>query len=188
MRSLFVAIALWLFCGPAAAASTPPFQPNGYGAQAPHLEAKWPPIDEASFRAALLDHLLRAGFRDLSATPRDLTPQFGSSTARFCDMSPALRARVLSLEYSRVTPEGYAARMKLLHDNCGLRVFASERHGKRLFVAVYPRRERPLPDGERVFTAQQEGHTLKVVTLQVPAKPAGSFVRAANLRAMQLAR
>lgn len=108
--------------------------------------------------------------------------------ARFCDMPPDLRAPVLSLEYSRVTHERYEALMKLLHDNCGLRVFASERNGKRLFGAVYPRRTKPLPGGGRVFTAQQAGHTLKVVTLQVPAKPAGPFVQAANLRANQLAK
>jgi len=187
--SLLFALALCLSWGSAAgAARTPSFRPNGNGLQAPQLEGKWPPIDEASFRAALLDQLLGGGFRDLAATPRDVTPQFSSSMARFCDMPPDLRAPVLSLEYSRVTHERYEAVLKLLHDNCGLRVFASERNGKRLFVAVYPKRNKPLPGGERVFTAQQEGHTLKVVTLQIPAKPAWPFIQAATIRANQLVR
>ena len=169
------------------ASAAPAFYPNA-SVQAPKFEAKWPPIDEPSFRAALLDVLLRGGFGDLSTTPRDVTSRFSASMARYCDMPPATRASVLALEFSRVTPERYNEQMKVLHDNCGLRVFASERNGQLQFVAVYGKRRTPLSAGDRVFAAKQGRHTLAVGALQIPAVPAGPFVQAATARARQLTR
>jgi hypothetical protein len=155
--------------------------------QDPRLEATWPPIDNASFRSALLDILFRNNtLRELPASLRDVT--LNTDAPRFCDMSPGDRGRLTRLEFSRVTEAFYRQEMVFLHANCGMRIFAAERHGRQLFVAIYGRRRHPPAVEGQVFTTRHDNHILKVVAVPVLATDRAAFDAAAQARAQEIAR
>lgn len=185
MRPAALLTALVLIATPAVAAG-PVFDPEAE-AQAPALEAKWPPIDEPSYRASLLDFLVRHPSARLSGADRDIMGELSSSMGRFCNLAAPDRYGFVLSEFTTFAngDQVEARARQRLRRKCGLKIYGWERDGARTFVAVYGRPRGAQPTGQ-VHAATQGPHRLLVVALPLPAKPDARLSAAAAREAKRL--
>ena len=150
------------------------------------MEAKWPPIDEPSFRASLLDHLVRHSSLRAN-TGKDVLPALSTSMGRFCNLPANERYGFVLFEFvtfangARVEE---AARRRLRRD-CGLAIYVLEEAGRRAFVAIYSRPRGAQATGQ-TYSNQQGSSSLQVIALPVPAKATARFRTAVEGEALRL--